>query len=86
MAEAARPLALAISHDTLLTPTPARARGGAAAARSARRPLSSASSSAALARRFGVDRLLHVAAGDDRVGDARREQPDRAQRIVVARE
>src|SRR6185436_17711718 len=33
---------------------------------------------------LGVDRLLHVAAGDHRVGDPRREQPDRAQRVVVA--
>src|SRR5262245_46501929 len=38
-----------------------------------------------VARVFGVDRLLHVAARDHGVGDARREEPDRAQRVVVAR-
>src|SRR5438874_12588553 len=37
-----------------------------------------------LARRFGVDRLLHVATLDDRFGHARRQQPDGAQRVVVA--
>src|ERR1700754_4006003 len=39
---------------------------------------------AAVAGRLGLDRLLHVAAADPRGGDARREQPDRAQRVVVA--
>src|SRR5262249_2253015 len=37
-----------------------------------------------LARGLGVDRLLHAAAGNDRFGDPRREQPNRTHRIVVA--
>ena len=33
-----------------------------------------------LARRFGIDRLLHVTSGNDRLGDAGREQADRPER------
>src|SRR5262249_37612463 len=39
-----------------------------------------------LARALGVDRLFHVAARDHRIGDPRGEQPDRAQRVIVARD